>query len=84
MCDECDEVDVSVPFDLATRRRLIDATRDMEADLPGDRVPEEVWRIFLGEETGALAWPHHERMARSWEAAAVLLSVTSGVERRPG
>lgn len=82
MCDECDDVDVSGPLDAATRHRLIDATRGIEADLPGDRVPEKFWRIFLGEETGALAWSHHERMARCWEAATVMLSVTSGVEGR--
>jgi hypothetical protein len=54
-------------------------TREIEADLPGERVPEEAWPVFLGEASGSLVWEQHERMARSREAAMVMLSLRAGI-----
>jgi hypothetical protein len=48
--------------------------RDIEADLPGRRVPEEAWQVFLGAESGGIGWGDLERIARSREAAALFLS----------
>jgi hypothetical protein len=54
---------------------LIRYTREIEVDLPGAPVPDEAWPIFFGAQSGSIAWPHYERMARSREAALVLISM---------
>ena len=78
MCDCEDETDDAAAFPGIPAQALHDCTREIEADLPGPRVPEEAWPVFLGETTGSLIWDHHERMARSREAALVMLSLRSG------
>ena len=75
MCEGCfDEFDGN-PDRLPISSGLIARTREIEADLPGDPVPEGAWPIFFGIEGGSLLWAHHERMARSREAAMVLCAV---------
>ena len=70
MCIFCegDETQVGIPPALAARARRI------EAAMPGERVPEEAWRIMLGEIGGNIAWPHTQRMLASLDEAAKIVS----------
>jgi hypothetical protein len=78
VCDCEDETEGAAAYPGIPAEALTACTREIEADLPGERVPEEAWPVFLGEASGSLIWDHHERMARSREAALVMLSLRSG------
>lgn len=79
MCDCEDETDGAPAYPGIPAQALNDRTREIEAGLPGPRVPETAWPVFLGEASGSLIWDHHERMARSREAALVMLSLHAGL-----
>jgi len=74
MCSSCDD-DGPQPDPLVITPDLIRYTREIESDLPGSPVPEEAWPVFFGARGGSIIWPHYERMARSREAALVLVSM---------
>jgi hypothetical protein len=44
--------------------------RRIEAALDGAPVPEDAWRIFLGHASGAIAWPHTQRILNALDAAS--------------
>ena len=69
MCELCDRgaAQMGIAPALATRARRL------EAALPGERVPDEAWRILLGESGGAVAWPHTQRMLSCLEEASKAL-----------
>ena len=64
MCDAC-EFAGQVGIGPALARRA----QSIEASLPGEPVPEQAWRILLGREGGAVAWPHTQRMMACLEEA---------------
>jgi hypothetical protein len=49
---------------LATRARRIEAAQ------PGERVPEKCWEIFLGKESGPVAWRHTARILTALDEAS--------------
>jgi hypothetical protein len=69
MCEVCDsgEAQAGIAPALAARARRI------EAALPGARVPDEAWRILLGEMGGAIAWVDTQRMLGCLEEASKVL-----------
>jgi hypothetical protein len=72
MCDSCDETDGAPRPRVVPSEELIAAARAIEDTLPGEKVPAEAWPIFLGRVSGAVLWPHMERMMRAMDAAGVL------------
>lgn len=72
MCDEC----CGEQHELASPE-LIARTREIEAAMPGERVPEAAWAIFFSHGGGSLAFEHHRRMMASCAAAAEALDAHS-------
>lgn len=75
MCKDCfsdDDLAAAHGTVVTLTPGVIDAMRTIEADLPGTPVSEAAWPVFLGEESGALAWPDLRRLAQAREAAGVL------------
>lgn len=75
MCEDCLDDDDAVdaghdPDELAL------AARHIEADMAGELVPAMAWDIYFGRATGPVDWRSIERMARSIEAAQVLLAAS--------
>jgi hypothetical protein len=68
MCDACEEDDVLVPYVPVDRDRVRRA-REIEAAMPGDRVPEAAWNIYFGRAGGAIAWPHLQRIRQAYDEA---------------
>jgi hypothetical protein len=74
MCEDCFDEDETTgaghdPAQLAL------AARHIERDMEGEPVRDEAWDIYFGRATGPVDWRSIERMARSIEAAQVLLAV---------
>jgi hypothetical protein len=44
--------------------------RRMEAAQAGERVPDKAWEIFLGKESGPVAWRHTARILAALEEAS--------------
>ncbi len=67
MCEACESGEfaeqVGIGPALAARARRI------EAGLPGEPVPDQAWRILLGQEGGAIPWPQTQRMMTCLEEA---------------
>ncbi len=67
MCEACESGEFAeqrgIGPALARRARLI------EAGLPGEPVPEQDWRILLGQEGGAVVWTNTQRMMICLEEA---------------
>jgi hypothetical protein len=66
MCMFCDypQRQAGISPALAARARRI------EARWAGEAVPEEAWRIFLGHVSGAIAWPHTQRILSALDEAS--------------
>ena len=71
MCDACETGEflpqAGIGPALAARARRIEAT------LPGDPVPDQAWRILLGQQGGAIPWQQTQRMMTCLEAATASL-----------
>lgn len=67
MCEACEsgEFAEQVGIGPALARRA----RRIEASLPGEPVPEQAWRIFLGQDGGAIPWAETQRIMTSLEEA---------------
>lgn len=81
MCDDCFDDDDAAPADFA----LVDiarAARMIERDIAGERAPDEAWAVYFGEASGALDWRVLDRLARSVDAAKLLLSLSGAGRRR--
>jgi hypothetical protein len=76
-----DEEDRAVEPDVPLAA-LIERTRAVEACKPGDRVPEALWAIFFGSESGAIPWGHYERMLVSRQTAVALITASAASRRR--
>jgi hypothetical protein len=82
MCDcfEGDEdertADVSVDFPA-----LIERTRAVEACKAGDPVPEALWSVFFGLQSGSIPWSLHQRMLASREVALAFLKARADFHR---
>ena len=63
-CDYPEQQQAGISPALAVRAQRI------EAGMPGERVPEGAWRIFLGHSSGAIAWPHTARILAALEEAS--------------
>lgn len=75
MCKDCfsdDDIAAAHGATVMLTPGVVEAMRMIEADLPGERVPETAWPVFLGEESGAIAWQYLQRLARAREAAGIL------------
>ena len=87
MCEDCDDYDDDVqdPHAGFALDDVMEASRFVEADLPGTAVTEEAWAIYFGRKGGCIDTRSFERMERSREAAMVLLSTMhQRTPRRPG
>lgn len=67
MCSACEgkPIEPHVAVDPAVVHR----TRDIEAAMPGDRVPEASWDVFFGFAGGALEYRHFQRIHQAYEKA---------------
>lgn len=63
-CDYPQQRQAGISPALAARARRIEARQS------GDKVPEEAWHIFLGHASGAIAWPHTQRILAALDAAS--------------
>ena len=72
MCDACESGEFAQQVGIAPA--LARRARQVEASLPGEPVPEQAWRILLGQEGGAVAWVHTQRMMNCLEKATQSLS----------
>ena len=66
MCEACeaDGQQAGISPALATR------ARQLEAAMPGAKVPDHAWDILLGRSGGAVAWAHTQRMLECLDRAA--------------
>ena len=69
MCEACDN-DYSAQLPRLDAE-LIARARAIEAEMPGERVSDEAWAIFVGRAGGGISWTDHKRMTSSYEAAEV-------------
>jgi hypothetical protein len=67
MCDACENELQGAP--VRRDRATLDRAREIEAGMPGNRVPEEAWAVFEGTAGGAILWAHLIRLHASYEAA---------------
>jgi len=67
MCSACEGKPIEER--VAVDPNVIHRTRAIEADLPGDRVPEEAWNIFFGFAGGSLTYQHYQRIHQAYEEA---------------
>lgn len=67
MCWACEEGEFAEQVGIAPA--LARRARRIEAELPGELVPEQSWRILLGSEGGSIPWTETERMMRCLEEA---------------
>lgn len=82
MCLDCfDDEDAEGRSPVRNTEHLVRLTRQIEDDMPGVPVDEEMWPVFFGEQTGSIAWKDYERMARCREGALLIMSMSD--ENRP-
>lgn len=67
MCDACESGEFAQQAGIGPA--LAVRARRIEAGMSGEPVPEQAWRILLGQEGGAIAWPHTQRMMMCLEEA---------------
>jgi hypothetical protein len=67
MCFACDGFD---PAQLGISPALAARARRIEATLPGRPVPDQAWRVLLGEEGGAIPWPVMQRLMQCLDKAS--------------
>jgi hypothetical protein len=67
MCSAC-EGEEPVAY-VPVERAVVLRAREIEASLPGERVPDSAWDIYFGFAGGAIAWPHFQRMRQSHDQA---------------
>lgn len=75
MCENCFDDDDATPADI-TRVDIARAARMIERDIAGEQAPDEAWAVYFGEASGVLEWRVLDRLARSVDAARVLLSLS--------
>jgi hypothetical protein len=67
MCSACEgkpiEPHARVDIDLVRR------ARELEAKVPGERVPDSAWEIYFGSAGGSVEWRHFQRMHQALEEA---------------
>jgi len=49
---------------------LAGRARRIEAAQPGEHVPDQAWEIFLGKESGPVAWRHTARILAALDEAS--------------
>jgi hypothetical protein len=59
MCFACEGVEAP---QLGISPALAARARRIEAAMPGRAVPEQAWRVLLGQEGGSLPWPVMQRL----------------------
>ena len=67
MCTYCyypEQPQAGISPALAVRARRIEAAQS------GERVPEKAWEIFLGKESGPVAWRHTVRILAALDDAS--------------
>ena len=83
MCDCIEGEDGERPTALAVDvRELMDKTRAIEERKPGPPVPEDLWPVFFGFESGGIPWLHHARMVACRETALAFLRARARPRRR--
>lgn len=63
MCSACEDEAIA-PY-IPTDRELVRRAREIEARLPGERVPEAAWDIYFNFAGGAIAWRDFQRIQQS-------------------
>ena len=81
MCSSCEEDEPApyVPIDRAVALRA----REIEASMPGERVPDGAWAIYFGHAGGAVAWRHFQRMRQSHDEADRSVAAAGPILRKP-
>jgi hypothetical protein len=82
MCEACESGEFAEQKGIGPA--LARRARRIEAALPGDPVPEQSWRILLGQEGGAVPWPETARMMRCLEEATSSLCARLRCDLLPG
>jgi hypothetical protein len=82
MCEACDNDD-GAPLPRLDAALIADA-RTIEAEMPGERVSEEAWAVFVGRAGGGISWADHKRMVASYEAAEAAAARRYSLGRRRG
>jgi len=67
MCEACESGEFAEQKGIGPA--LARRAQRIEAALPGDPVPEQAWRILLGQEGGAIPWAQTQRMMSCLEEA---------------
>jgi hypothetical protein len=67
MCSACEGKPIE-PH-VAVDPEAIHRARDIEAAMPGERVPDAAWEIYFGFAGGSVAWPHLQRVLQAFEEA---------------
>ncbi|MBS9478951.1 hypothetical protein [Ancylobacter radicis] len=78
MCEDCFD-DEETPPTAFSLEEIAAAARHIERDMAGAPVPAGAWDIYFGRTSGVLDLRRLDRIARSVEAARVLLALS-----RPG
>lgn len=81
MCDDCFDDGDAAPA-VFPLHEIARAARMIERDIAGEPAPDEAWAVYFGDTSGVLEWRVLDRLARSVDAAKLLLSL-SGAGRRP-
>jgi hypothetical protein len=82
MCEAC-ESDDDTPRE-PLRNEVVATARDIEAKMPGERVPEHAWAIFFSFAGGALEWRYFQRIRSSYDAALAAHESRAVSEAQPG
>jgi hypothetical protein len=69
MCDACEDWDARERREPVLDPRLAPRAREIERQMAGQPLPDAIWRIALGEETGTILWSDYERILAAFEAA---------------
>ena len=65
-------------------RELVARARDIEAAMPGERVPEASWDVFFGFAGGSVEYRHFQRIHLAYEEAeSSRIRLRRGLRRVP-
>ena len=67
MCSACENLPIEprVAVDMDTVHRA----RDIEATMPGERVPDGAWAVFFGFAGGSIEYRYYQRIHQAYEEA---------------
>ena len=67
MCSACEGKPVEER--VAADPNVVHRARAIEAEMPGERVPEDAWNVFFGFAGGSITYQHYQRVHQAYEEA---------------